>query len=172
MANNNQNNQVVEYTEQQNNNIRDKFRSFMRNKIVLAIASIVFGLILIVWQRSAVDSLVRILGIIMLAVGAVFIVMYAAQKEKKGALLAAGIILAILGAFFLIKPDFVVKLFPFIMGLILVVSGVVDLVNGVNLPKGAYGKTGVVVVSVIISALGVLCMFHPGVIADIIIVFI
>jgi len=168
----NQNSQVVEYTDPDQNNLREKFRNFMRNKIVLAVASIVFGIILIVWQRSALDSLVRILGIIMVAVAAVFIIMFAVQKEKKNSLIIVGIILAIVGAFFLIKPDFIVKLFPFIMGLILVISGISDLVGALNLPKGASGKTGIVITSLVLAALGVVCMFQPGIIANILILFI
>lgn len=167
-----ENNQIVEYTEQQQLSIREKFRNFMRNKIILAIASIVFGVILIVWQSSAVDALVRVLGIIMLAVGAVFIIMYAVQKERKAGLLVTGIILAVLGAFFLARPDFIVRLFPVIMGLILVISGITDLAGAVNLPKGTAGKAGIIIVSLIIAGLGVLCMFHPGIIADILMVFI
>ena len=167
-----QQNQVVEYQEKKEGSFREKFMKVMRNKVVLAIASIVFGLVLIVWQRSAVETLVSIMGIIFLACAAVFIIMFAVQKEKKGGLLVTGIILAIFGAFFLINPDFVVKLFPVIMGIILVISGLFDMVNAFKLPKTVGSRTGIIVVSIIITALGVLCMFQPGIIADILMVFI
>ena len=164
-------NQIIEYTPQEKT-IQEKFRNAMRNKVILAVASIVFGLVLVIWQRSAVDTLVRILGIILVAVAAVFILMYIFKQDKKPGFLVAGIIMAIVGAFFLIRPDFIVTLFPFIMGIILIVSGVFDLANIISMPKGMQGKTGITVVSIVIIAMGILCMFHPGAIANILILFI
>lgn len=148
---------------------RDKFKRFLRNKIVIAIASIVFGILLVMWQRQAVDFIIWVLGLILVVCAVIFALMFVFKKEKIPGLIVAAILMAIFGAFFLIKPDAIVVVFPFIMGIILVLSGLLDVGNALSLPKGAKGKTGVVIVSLLIVALGVLCMFHPGFMADVMI---
>lgn len=165
-------NEVVEYQEKEKVSFRERFMKIMRNKVVLAVASIVFGIILIIWKREVVTKGVSIIGIIMIACAAVMIIMFAVQKEKNPGLLVMGILFAVFGAFFLVKPEFITRMFPVIMGVILLISGLFDMINAVRLPKNVSGRTGIIVVSVIIAVLGVVFMFLPGVTADILMIII
>ena len=49
----------------------DKIKSFLGNKIILAVLSIVFGIVLIVVRATAIDVLVKVLGIVMVVVAVV-----------------------------------------------------------------------------------------------------
>jgi len=61
----------------------EQMRELFRNKIVIAIAGIIFGIILIVHAAAAVDALVRILGAILLVSSAAYLIRYFMQKETK-----------------------------------------------------------------------------------------
>jgi len=146
----------------------EQMRELFRNKIVIAIAGIIFGIILIVHAAAAVDALVRILGAILLVASAVYLIRYFMQKEtKQNAFVVMGIILAAAGLFFVIRPDTIVNLFPLIIGIVLILSGVSDLVHAIGLNKAkVQGALVFIVLSILVIVLGVVVLLHPGTVAD------
>lgn len=146
-------------------------RDLVKNKIVIAIAGIIFGFILIIHAAAAVDALVRILGWILLVSAAAYLAKYFAQKEEREtSLMVLGIILAVTGIFFVIRPDAIVNLFPLIMGIDLIIAGISDLVNAVSLDKaGVQGAKAFIVMSAVVTILGIIVLLHPGAVADMIV---
>lgn len=144
-------------------------RDLVRNKIVMAIAAIVFGFILILERASAVSALVKILGWIVLIAATVYVIRYfTAEKElRRTSRLVTGIILAIVGIVFVAKPDAVVNFFPFMMGVVMIASGISDLVTAVGFNKaGIKSSPALIAVSVGVIVLGVLIILQPGAVAN------
>ena len=148
------------------NKIAENIKKVVQNKIFLAILSIVLGVILIARQKAALDSLVWITGIVLLVSAAVFILIFAFKKDKHPSQLILGIVFAILGLLFAIKPGFVVNAFPVIIGIILIISGLMDLGSALTAPEGTSGKGLLILFSIVLILFGVLCIFQPGAIAN------
>ncbi len=152
----------------------DHLKNLMKNKIVLAVAAIVFGVILLIKRSEGIASLVRIMGIILLVVAAILIIRnFLNKKENITSFLIIGIICAAVGLLFVAAPRLIVDIFPFLMGALLLISGVDDLVRAINMVKNSAMNASVFVgLAVLIIVLGALILFHPGVIADLVVVMI
>ena len=144
----------------------ETFKKFIRNKILLAVLSIILGVILIVRQKAAIDSLVYLVGIILLIAAVVFLIYFFMQKEKQPAQLILAILSLILGLLFAIKPGLIVDIFPVLMGIILILSGLADLGHSITAPKGTGGRIFLILFSILVILVGVLCLFRPGAIAN------
>ncbi len=155
------------------NSVSDGISRLIRNKVIIAIAGIVFGAVLIVMKSAAVDALVRIFGWILLAAAAVYIIRYLIAKgeNRHTSLITMGIVLAIVGLFFVVNPSAIVNFFPIVMGLILIVSGISDFVNAVTLKKASITGSGwFILISLIVIVLGVCVLLRPDILANLIIV--
>ena len=90
----------------------EEFKKLIKNKILLAVISIILGVILIVRQRSAIDSLVWVFGIILLISAAAFLILFIGRKDKHASALILAIICFIIGLLFVVKPGLIVNIFP------------------------------------------------------------
>ena len=152
----------------------EKLKEGLKSKILLAVISIVLGVILIVRQKAAVDSLVRILGIVLLITAVVFLILFLAKKEKNPVHLIISIAALIIGLLFTIRPDMIVSIFPIIMGIILIISGLFDLWQVISAPKGtgAGNRVFLILFSILVILIGALCLFQPTFIVNFIVLFI
>ena len=142
------------------------------NQPVFAVISIIIGLILVFFRRFAVVTLVRVVGIMCLLGAAAFAVMYFTRKERNQVQAMFAIGTAIVGFIFAAFPGFIVELFPILFGITLILSGIGDLGQALSSNQGGSGKILMVILSAAIILAGILAIFRPGFIADIIIVFI
>lgn len=149
----------------------EEFKKFIKNKLVLAIISIVLGVILIIRQRSAIDSLVKIVGILLLLAALVFLILFLAKKEKQPSQLILAIVSFIIGLFFAVRPGLIVNIFPIVMGIILIISGLFDLWHSITAPPGTGGQAFLILISAIVILVGVLALFRPGAVANAIALF-
>lgn len=149
------------------------FRSMARNKLIVAIVSLVFGLVLIIWQTGAVAGIIRVLGILVLVASVCTFVSYFAGRDKRNPPTLATAILELLVALLLVfAPGWLIALFPVLMGLVLVVSSIFNISALVSAPV----KTGMfplgMVVSVITLVLGLVAIAQPMAMADVLTVII
>ena len=145
--------------------------SIMQNKKITAILSIVAGVIFIFMRRFALTTLVSVVGIIMLIGCAVFAVQYFMSKVRDNAQLPGLIAGVIVGLIFATAPGFIVDLFPLIFGILLILSGVTNLMQALSLPGSSEGRTMLIVFAALTFLLGGFIVFHPGFIADVVVVF-
>ena len=135
----------------------------LRNKMIPAILAIVLGVILIFAQKSALDLLVKIIGILML-VGAVFsVLMYLLTPYRDSMQLMTAACGAVVGVFLFANPGVIVNIFPVMMGIVVILNGLS------NLAKALSDRTDVlftVLCSIVMIVCGLLILIHPGVIAD------
>ena len=147
-------------------------RNIAQNKMVVAVASILFGLVLVVEQTAALDWLVSVLGAFLLGAAAVYGIMYAVGSEKKRGYVAFAVILGLVGLFVAVNPRAIVNIFPTLVGIVLLVNGLASFLHSYAIvrPTG-YGWTTPMVLSVAVAALGLVMILAPGLIIDVLMLF-
>ena len=135
----------------------------MPSATVTSVLWIIIGTILLIYPGQSLDMICRIVGILVLVAGIIQIVMgtKGAGMIPGQATLATGAVIAIVGLFFVIRPDILVSILPFIAGVMLIIRGVTSLVNSFQLAGAKYGYWWVgILISVIGIGLGVILFFN------------
>ncbi len=152
--------------------MNERLSSFLKNRLVAAIAAIVFGLILIFGQAQVLEVLIRFMGYVCIGGAIACALVYFVRANHDPMQVVAAVFLAFLGLIFILATTAIVDLFPVIMGILLVLGGFSDLANAYALSQvGDAGWKVTLVMGVLVLVLGILICLHPGFIADMIIAF-
>lgn len=156
--------------------MKEFFRNMKVSYLLAAILYIAFGLVLLIWPKTTGDIICFAFGLILIVYGAITIISFFVHDSRQGSYrfeLVIGIVAAALGILFLVNPDFVLSVFPVILGLYVVVDACLNLRRALELKRMEYPRWWVALaLSLITIALGVLILFRPGFIADFIIMII
>ena len=140
-----------------------------RNKALLAISSIVIGVLLIIFQKHALDTIIRVLGWVLLVTGGLYVLAFLFGPAKDPIELGFAGMAGIAGLLMVLFAPSIVSFFPIMMGVILILSGLGTLMQasqGDAYP--VYSKF----FALLTVALGVLILIRPGQTADIILIII
>ena len=99
----------------------------LRNKTVLSAAGVTTGIILMIWQRTALITLVRVTGYILIAAAIVYLVLYFSGKDKSEIQIGYAAVSGAGGLLMVLLSRTIVNIFPILMGVALIVSGIVSL---------------------------------------------
>lgn len=126
---------------------------------VSAILMAVFGLILVIWAGSALKITAIVIGVLLLLEAVALFISYFQDKETPK--LIEGIVSAIIGLVFVIKPTFIVSIYPFLLGAVIVVESILHLVQlfGTSVKTGR--TWGLIAANVVLLILGIVIMFNP-----------
>lgn len=151
----------------------DKLKSFLGNKIILAILSIVLGIVLIIARASFIDMLVKVIGVVMIVVAVVYLLLFIFSGDGRSPLqMVYTVVALIIGIFFLAKPWVVVNFFPVVFGVILAVSGAANLVEAIKSSASGGPKITAILFSVLVLVLGILIAVNYRASVDIYVVLI
>ena len=133
--------------------------------VVKAVVMVVIGIILAVWTKASLDFMARALAVLLVVIGAVFIISYFVKKERTFVIsggLAAGIIIAAIGGWIFINPGTFTDFIPKLFGIFILVSGLGNLWQTISLIRY---KSRAWWVSLIIAigtvAIGGYLLFNP-----------
>lgn len=129
-----------------------------------AIIALVGGLILVIWPETVKNSIMIILGSLILAVGIVSIVLsYTGKwrKEKVPLLLLNSIVDIAFGLVLIIFPKFFTGLIMFVFGLILLIFGLGEIINLFRTAKAVRVPWPLYIGPVVTLILGVAMFFFP-----------
>jgi len=149
-----------------------KIREQLKNKTVVAVLSIALGIIIIIARRAALDLIVKIIGGLVLTGGVAFAAINLIRPETsnnlKMDLITSGIA-ALAGIILITCASGIVDFFPIMMGIFLILNGLSHLAVAGTDPENRIiaGIMGIVTI-----ILGVLIVMRPGVIADMVMIFI
>lgn len=129
-----------------------------RNKTILAIASIVIGVFMMIRRGSMVADLLKIVGYLLLAAGAAYLIFYFIGKNREGVRLGYAAVAAIAGLVLILRPYSVLNIFPILAGAVLVINGISNLIQA-SQGEGAPSYSRVVAIVIII--IGALLIFRP-----------
>ena len=129
-----------------------------------AIIALVGGLILVIWPGTVKNSIMIILGSLILAVGIVSIVLsYTGKwrKEKVPLLLLNSIVDIAFGLVLIIFPKFFTGLIMFVFGLILLIFGLGEIINLFRTAKAVRVPWPLYIGPAVTLILGVVMFFFP-----------
>lgn len=139
-------------------NLKFKFEKFSKNNTLLSIVMVVLGLVLIIWPGKTLTLAARILGIALLVGAAGSAFSWYREKDRAGAsysTLAVAIICLVAGLIVLLAPKGVITLLPKLIGLAVLVNGVINLAQALELRNAGQGSwTSSLVMAVLTILLG------------------
>lgn len=136
------------------------FKDLKLNVSIPAILTILLGIVLILYPGTVPIIVCKVIGMILMVMGAIGIVTGLVSSEKGYLYLAGSIIVFLIGLWFLLRPKTVLSLIPIFMGVLLLIHGIEDFKLAAESKENRYGKWGLVILFGIISvALGLVCIF-------------
>ena len=144
-----------------------------RNKVISSVVFIILGVVLLVWSEAALNVACQVIGAVLAVGGVVAVVMFLVTREKtfiSYSGLAVGVIIAVLGLWLFFNPEFLVKLVPTILGIMVIISGILNLSETWTIHKeNGDGMWIAFVMALVTIALGCLIVIHPAAIAKVLI---
>ncbi len=114
--------------------------AWRRNKRMSSICSIVLGFVLVLWPKATLAMATTILGYGVLLMGIVGLGMaWSSARRFPGGgqqmMLLMGLIAILLGLFVIARPYLVASLIPWIVGLVIVMNGLMNLSEALSLRR-------------------------------------
>ena len=113
------------------------FREQRRSSIVMAVLTLLLGLLLVLAPNRSIRLLCTVLGAAMLVAGLIYLFTWLAKRREgfPAWFLIPGLILAALGLWLLTSPGSVIVLIQFSVAAVLIFHGVIDLQGAVSLAR-------------------------------------
>ncbi len=144
-------------------NLKFRFEKFRKNNTLLSILMVVLGLVLIIWPGKTLTLAARILGIALLVGAAVSGFSWYRERGKSGesfTSLATAILCLVVGLIVLIATKGVISLLPKLIGAFVLVNGVINLVQALELRNaGQSSWTSSLVMAILTILLGAFLVF-------------
>lgn len=135
------------------------------NDLLSSLILAVIGMVLLIWPGTSTQVVCMVLGGVLLAYGIIQMALYLVAKEKTlylQGMLVLGIILSVIGAWILIKPEMIIAAIPVIMGIMIAMHGVHNIVQGIQLKGMDYEKWWIAfVLGIITVSLGGVLIYNP-----------
>ncbi|MEQ3363299.1 HdeD family acid-resistance protein [Raoultibacter massiliensis] len=143
-----------------------RFVKAVSSSIVMqAVLSVLLGLFLTMWPQATTVTVVYLFAAYLAITGIVSLISYARHRSERdgyrGAL-ATGILMVVLALVVFVFPEAVAGFFSLILGIVLVMSGVLNAVRSVELRLFGGGSwLGTLIVSIAIALGGVVIIVNP-----------
>lgn len=144
------------------------------SSIIIAILSIILGIVLIIYKNTAANWFVKVVGILMIAAAVYYIISFFTRASKdtiSRTNLVVGILLLILGIWFLTSSNLVLQVVQLIVGVIIIMQGILDLQAALAMKDNEYSNWGIsLCLAFATIILGVLLIFLPFKTLDVLLV--
>lgn len=117
-------------------------KSFTTNRIVFAIGASVLGIILLIWPGTSLIIMAKCIGAAV-AIGGLFAAYQFFRDHDsavKSLLLVMAAVMIICGVVIFLHPEELVKLIPMIMGILVLLSGIINLGETFTLSRQRYNR--------------------------------
>lgn len=117
-------------------------KSFKTDRIVFAVGALVIGVILLVWPSTSLLIMAKCIGAFLAGGGLVAAFMFFRDHDSafKSVLLVMAAVMLICGIVIFFHPDDLVRLIPTIMGILVLLSGLINLGETFLLTRSKYSK--------------------------------
>ena len=131
------------------------------NQFVLSVLAVLLGVVFLIWPDILLTILVRFIGAVFILGGIVAVVMFFTSRERMimhSIVLGVGVVMAVIGVWILISPEFLITLMPKIIGLLLLICGITSFTGTVTLARRSYSRWWI---SLLLS-IGILAAADPA----------
>ncbi|MCR5238253.1 MAG: DUF308 domain-containing protein [Lachnospiraceae bacterium] len=123
--------------------------------ILWDIISIVIGVVLILFPGEAMDISLKVIGVVLLVAGVSGIILGIKSQGAYIAYTMSGAVTAIVaGIVCLLQPQLIKSVLPLIMGIIILATGVFNIVNSINAKNAGASRW---VASLVLALITVIC---------------
>ena len=131
-------------------------KSFTLNRVIFSAGALFLGIILLIWPTGSLYFLAKFIGVFLAVGGFAAGVMYFQDHDSamKSILLVLALVMLICGAVIFLHPEELIKLIPTIFGMMIVVSGLINLGETFILSRSKYKKWWI---SLIIAVITIAC---------------
>ena len=139
-------------------------KKILKSTLITSLVLIALGIYMVLSPSTAISTIIKVIGIAIIVAGAVTVLLYVANKDDSRSFttLATGIILVIAGIVFLVKPGSLEKIFPTVVGVLIIVNGILNLIASLKAKKAGSSAWIVgLILSVITRALGIVILSQP-----------
>ncbi len=135
------------------------------NYTVSAALCILFGLVLLIWPGTTTRIVCMLLGGVLLIYGAFQVVICLMNRERtflSQGMLILGIVLSVIGLWILLRPDMIIMAVPVIVGVVILIHGVHNVIQAVDLQRENYDKWWLaLLLGILTVAFGGILVFNP-----------
>ncbi|HOF07954.1 MAG TPA: DUF308 domain-containing protein [Bacteroidales bacterium] len=144
-----------------------------QSSLIRGIVALVIGLLAIFLPKLTLQTIIIVMGI-MLLIGAILFIILAIRsdiKKEKNVLLIQSAINLALGLLFVFFPGPIVSIFVILLGIMLLILGVFSLINLYSFRKIARIPFFALAISVLVIIAGIVLLFNPFETAQAILIF-
>ena len=135
------------------------------NYTVSAALCILFGLVLLIWPGTTTRIVCMLLGGVLLIYGAFQVVICLMNRERtflSQGMLILGIVLSVIGLWILLRPDMIIMAVPVIIGVVVLIHGVHNVIQAIDLQKENYDKWWIALLFGILTVIfGGVLVYNP-----------
>lgn len=135
------------------------------NYTVSAGLCMALGLVLLIWPGTTTRIVCMLLGSVLLAYGGFQTVICLMNKEKtffSQGMLIFGIVVAVIGLWILLRPEMIIMAVPLIIGVLIIIHGVHNVIQAVDLQREAYDKWWIALLFGVLTVIfGGLLVYNP-----------
>ncbi len=134
----------------------NQLKGFTWQSVLMGILFVLIGVVLVFNPEGVARTICFTIGAIIAAVGVINIILYFATDFKNNIQqnkLVIGILLSVLGLFFIVGYRIIMSVIPFVMGILIIFNGIVKLQTALNLVKIKAGSWGLSLAIAIITIL-------------------
>ncbi len=140
--------------------MKETLKRIKADVILSAILCVALGVILMIWPTQVTKVLCYILAAILCVMGIGHIISYMRNKLESRLGLATGIALVILGVWILVQPLNFAKIFPVVIGVVLLMHGLEDLRMTIEAKQNGDTAWGILLLITILNfAFGILLIW-------------
>lgn len=151
-------------------------KKFKTNVVISSLLCVALGLVLVLWPGLSIQIVCTAVGAVLIVSGVIRIVGYFTAKD--GSMysqinLIFGIVFAVVGVWIVIKPEKVLAIIPIIVGIVIVLHGLHNLQQAIELCKDKYDKWWIaLLLGILTVGFGVLLICRPFAAIDTIVMLI
>ena len=134
-----------------------------KNKTIMAIASIVIGIFLIVRRGAVADDMIRIIGYILIGAGVLYALSYFVGKDRDSVNIGYAAAVGLVGLLLVLMARTIVNIFPILVGILLILNGISNYTQA--------GNGGNKAVAIAMVAIGVLVVIFSRTVVNTIVLF-
>lgn len=133
--------------------------------LLMAVLYIVLGIVVLVLPETTAKTLGYLVGVVLILAGAVSMICYLLRDAHQNYYhndFVSGLVGIALGCLVLYKVELIISLIPFILGLLVVVSGCSKLQDVIDMKRLDYGNwIAMLVLAIVNLALGIILICNP-----------
>ena len=121
----------------------DFLKGLKANYTASAALCMVLGIVLLIWPGTTTRVVCMLLGSVLLIYGAIQTVICLINRERtivSQGMLVLGIVLAVVGLWILLRPEMIIMVVPLIIGILILIHGVHNVIQAIDLQKDGYDK--------------------------------